>query len=82
MSFFAQHDIKLWPFKVVNVDDHPEVSVEYLGETKRFKPEEISSMVLMKMKQTAEDFLGHPVHDAVVTGTFAVQGSDAIFDFD
>ena len=44
------------------------VEVQYMRETKRFKPEEISSMVLMKMKQTAEDFLGHPVKNAVVTG--------------
>ena len=46
----VQADMKHWPFKVVNDKGKPVIEVEYLGETKRFKPEEISSMVLLKMK--------------------------------
>jgi heat shock protein 1/8 len=47
--------------------DHPVIEVTYRKETKRFTPEEISSMVLIKMKQTAEAFLGKPVDSAVIT---------------
>jgi L1 cell adhesion molecule like protein len=60
-------DAKHWPFKVANVDGKPKLEVEHMGETKRFWPEEISSMVLVKMKETAEEYLGQPVTDAVVT---------------
>jgi len=66
----VQADIKLWPFKVVSdgsKDDKPMIEVLYQGKEKRFHPEEISSMVLTKMKQTAEAFLGQRVRDAVVT---------------
>jgi len=66
----VQADIKLWPFKVVSdgsKDDKPMIEVLYQGKEKRFHPEEISSMVLVKMKQTAEAFLGQRVRDAVVT---------------
>jgi L1 cell adhesion molecule like protein len=63
----VQSDMKHWPFEVVNVNGKPQIQVEYMGETKQFTPEQISSMVLTKMKQTAEDFLGHEVKDAVVT---------------
>jgi len=59
--------MKLWPFKVVSDSDRPVIEVEYMGSTKRFKPEEISAMVLGKMRQTAEDFLGEKVTNAVVT---------------
>jgi len=52
---------------VANSDDKPLIEVKYKGETKRFSPEEISSVVLQKMKQTASDFLGKEVKDAVVT---------------
>jgi heat shock protein 1/8 len=52
---------------VVDVNGKPVIEVEFKGERKRFNPEEISSMVLTKMKETAEDYLGHPVTDAVVT---------------
>ncbi len=45
----------------------PKIQVEYKGETKTFFPEEISSMVLVKMKETAEAFLGKTIKDAVVT---------------
>merc|ERR1719445_2844674 len=60
-------DKKLWPFDVVNKEGKPYVQVQYKGETKQFAPEEISAFVLQKMKQTAENYLGHPVTHAVVT---------------
>merc|ERR1719445_3016043 len=60
-------DKKLWPFDVVNKEGKPYVQVLYKGETKEFAPEEISAFVLQKMKQTAENYLGHPVTHAVVT---------------
>ena len=63
----VQNDIKNWPFKVVNKGDKPYFEVEFKGETKQYAPEEISSMVLGKMKSIAEDYLGHPVTDAVIT---------------
>jgi heat shock protein 1/8 len=64
----VQDDIKHWAFKVVgDSDDKPVIEVKYKGEVKRFSPEEISSMVLLKMKQTASDFLGKEVKDAVIT---------------
>ncbi|KAF8715541.1 hypothetical protein HU200_027199 [Digitaria exilis] len=64
----VQGDIKLWPFKVVaGRDDRPMVTVQHQGEEKQLAPEEISSMVLTKMRETAEVYLGKPVKDAVVT---------------
>ncbi len=57
----------LQPFTVVNDNTKPKVQVEYKCETKTFTPEEISSMVLTKMKETAEAYLGATVKDAVVT---------------
>jgi heat shock 70kDa protein 1/2/6/8 len=63
----VQADMKHWPFKVVDVAGKPVIEVEFKGEKKRFNPEEISAMVLTKMKETAEAFLGHEVRDAVVT---------------
>uniref|UniRef100_A0A1I7Z6U8 Hsp70-like protein n=1 Tax=Steinernema glaseri TaxID=37863 RepID=A0A1I7Z6U8_9BILA len=64
----VQSDMKHWPFKVVaDEGGKPRVQVEYKGETKKFTPEEISSMVLTKMKETAEAFLGSIVKDAVIT---------------
>ena len=64
----VQDDMKHWPFKVVQRDgDKPFIQVQYLGDTKTFAPEEISAMVLLKMKETAEAFLGKPVDSAVVT---------------
>ncbi|KAF6199154.1 hypothetical protein GE061_007179 [Apolygus lucorum] len=62
-----QEDIKHWPFKVINDSTKPKIQVEYKGEVKRFAPEEISSMVLTKMKETAEAYLGSRVKDAVIT---------------
>ncbi|XP_026317056.1 heat shock protein 68-like [Hyposmocoma kahamanoa] len=62
-----QQDIKHWSFKVINDCGKPKIQVEFKGETKRFSPEEISSMVLTKMKETAEAYLGTSVKDAVIT---------------
>merc|ERR1711937_753384 len=59
----TQSDLKHFPFKVVAKDgDRPCIQVEFKGETKDFFPEEISSMVLVKMKEVAESFLGHLLH--------------------
>lgn len=63
----VQSDMKLWPFKVEKQGDKPVIRVNYKGVEKTFLPEEISSMVLTKMKETAESYLGYPVKDAVVT---------------
>merc|ERR1719385_487839 len=59
--------MKHWPFTVVSDGGRPKLKVEYKNEEKTFTPEEISSMVLTKMKETAEAYLGHDVKDAVVT---------------
>lgn len=64
----VQEDMKLWPFKVIRgTGDKPVVEVKFKGETKTFMPEEISSMVLTKMKETAEAYLGTEVKEAVIT---------------
>jgi len=64
----VQDDMKHWPFKVVQkAGDKPYIQVEYKGDAKDFSPEEISAMVLVKMKQTAEAFLGGNVAKAVIT---------------
>ena len=54
----VQSDMKHWPFTVISEGGKPKLQVDYKGETKTFFPEEISSMVLVKMKETAEAFLG------------------------
>ena len=63
----VQRDMKHWPFKVVSDCKKPKLQVDYKCETKTFTPEEISSMILTKMKETAEAYLGQTVTDAVVT---------------
>ena len=63
----VQSDMKHWPFKVISDSGKPKIRVEYKCEDKTFAPEEISSMVLTKMKETAEAYLGKTVTDAVVT---------------
>jgi L1 cell adhesion molecule like protein len=63
----VQADMKHWPFKVISDGGKPKIQVDYKGESKTFFPEEISAMVLVKMKETAEAFLGKTVKDAVVT---------------
>ncbi|KAK8686115.1 hypothetical protein V6N13_125142 [Hibiscus sabdariffa] len=64
----VQRDMTLVPYKIVNKDGKPYIQVKIKdGETKVFSPEEISAMVLTKMKETAEAFLGKKIKDAVVT---------------
>ena len=64
----VQGDIKEWPFKVKSGDaEKPMISVEFHGEQKEFSAEEISSMILVKMKEVAEAYLGKEVKNAVVT---------------
>nr|QIX11771.1 heat shock protein 70 [Liposcelis entomophila]QSV39855.1 heat shock protein 70 cognate [Liposcelis entomophila] len=63
----VQSDMKHWPFTIVSDNSKPKIQVEYKGETKTFFPEEISSMVLTKMKETAEAYLGKTVTNAVIT---------------
>ncbi|XP_052199867.1 heat shock 70 kDa protein [Diospyros lotus] len=64
----VQGDMKLWPFKVVpGPGDKPMIVVTYKGEQKQFSAEEISSMVLTKMREIAEAFLGQTIKNAVVT---------------
>ncbi|PNS20877.1 Heat shock protein sks2 [Sphaceloma murrayae] len=63
----VKKDIESWPFKVTDQGGSPMVQVEYLGETKTFSPQEISSMVLGKMKEVAEVKLGKKVEKAVIT---------------
>lgn len=64
----VQSDAKQWPFRVVSKEgEKPGIQVDYKGETKTFDPEEVSSMVLTKMKETADQFLGKDVKNAVIT---------------
>jgi len=64
----VQKDMKHWPFKVLSAaGGKPKIGVEHKYEEKTFTPEEISAMVLTKMKETAEAYLGSKVTDAVIT---------------
>ncbi|CAD6236011.1 unnamed protein product [Miscanthus lutarioriparius] len=64
----VQSDMKLWPFKVIpGPGDKPMIVVNYKGEEKQFAAEEISSMVLIKMREIAEAYLGSTIKNAVVT---------------
>ena len=63
----VKSDMKHWPFKVIEHCGLPRLKVEYQSEEKVFTPEEISSMVLTKMKETVEAFLDTKIKDAVVT---------------
>lgn len=64
----VQKDIKLWPFKVIlGPLGKPKISIEYKGEERQFYPEEISAMILAKMKQVAEAYLDCTISNAVVT---------------
>jgi len=63
----VQSDMKHWPFTVIDQGGRPKLQVEYKNEDKTFTPEEVSSMVLTKMKETAEAYLGQTLNDAVIT---------------
>jgi len=63
----VQHDIKYFPFKVIEKTSKPHIVLDTPQGEKVFAAEEISSMVLTKMKETAEAYLGKPVTHAVVT---------------
>eukprot|EP00463_Aulacantha_scolymantha_P003998 TRINITY_DN4951_c0_g1_i1.p1 TRINITY_DN4951_c0_g1~~TRINITY_DN4951_c0_g1_i1.p1 ORF type:complete len:221 (-),score=30.39 TRINITY_DN4951_c0_g1_i1:241-903(-) len=63
----VQSDMKHWPFNVIDDSTKPKIRVEYKGEQKTFFPEEISSMVLVKMKETAEAYLGKTITNSVIT---------------
>ncbi|KAL8695819.1 MAG: hypothetical protein Q9224_003134 [Gallowayella concinna] len=63
----VQADMKHFPFKVIEKAGKPVVQVEFKGEDKQFTPEEISAMILTKMRETAESYLGGTVNNAVVT---------------
>lgn len=62
-----EEEMKHFSFNIVNKNNKPIIEVEYKNETKQFTPEEISSMILYKMKEVAESFLGETVTDAVIT---------------
>jgi heat shock protein 1/8 len=63
-----QNDIKNWPFSVVEKEGgKPFIQVQYKGDTKDFRPEELSAMILVKMKETAESFLNQTVTKACIT---------------
>eukprot|EP01010_Urceolus_cornutus_P001005 NODE_151_length_2172_cov_227.210080_g124_i0.p1 GENE.NODE_151_length_2172_cov_227.210080_g124_i0~~NODE_151_length_2172_cov_227.210080_g124_i0.p1 ORF type:complete len:657 (+),score=169.63 NODE_151_length_2172_cov_227.210080_g124_i0:104-2074(+) len=63
----VQSDMKHWPFKVIDRAGKPHIEVEFKKEVKTFTPEEISAMVLVKMKETAEAYLGSKVTNSVIT---------------
>merc|ERR1711991_674690 len=63
----VQSDMKHWPFKVTSQDGTPRIGVSFKGEEKTFSAEEISSMVLTKMKDTASAFTGTEIKDVVIT---------------
>ena len=63
----VQADKKLVPYKIISKDDKPYVEVVLDGKARSFAPEEVSAMILVKMKEIAEAYLGHDVHHAVIT---------------
>lgn len=63
----VQRDRKMWPFEVIDDSGKVKIQVEFKGESRSFFPEEISSMVLIKMKETAEAFLDGQANSAVIT---------------
>lgn len=73
--------MKYWPFKVIDDSSKPKMEVQYKGETKTFYPEEISSMVLTKMKEISEAYLGKVVHLDCNTSGHRKQDPLTVFDF-
>lgn len=67
----VQADIKHFPFRVTNKDDKPAITVEVQGKDRTFSPEEVSSMVLGKMKEIAESYLGKKVDLTISNGYVA-----------
>ena len=64
----VQEDIKLWSFNVTgDSNNKPLINVKYKKEDKQFHPEEISAMVIQRLKETTESFLGHPLKKVVIT---------------
>ena len=63
----VQADMKHWPFKIIEKATKPVIEVEFKGEAKQFTPEEVSAMILVKMRETAEAYLGGTVNNAVIT---------------
>lgn len=70
----VQSDMKHWPFKVINESSKPKVEVEYKGDIKTFYAEEISSMVLTKMKEISEAYLGKVDKSEWITGSLKLGG--------
>ena len=65
----VQKDIKKWPFKVIKdaKSERPIIEVDYLGKKRYFHAEDISAMILSKLKKNAEEYLGKEVRDAIIT---------------
>jgi L1 cell adhesion molecule like protein len=63
----VQADMKYWPFKMINENRRPKIEVEYKNERKHLMPEEVLAMILIRMKNTAEKYLGKNISDAVLT---------------
>lgn len=63
----VQSDMKLFPFTILNKNNKPVFEVSYKNEKKTYLPEEISSMVLSKMKKIAETYTGNEIKSAVIT---------------
>ena len=62
-----QDDMKSLSYTIVNDNNSPKIQVEYKGEEKQFTPEQVSAMILTRLKENAESYLGEKVTDAVIT---------------
>lgn len=81
-SLIQKSKIEYWPFVVVHVNGYPKIEVNYKGKIKRFFPEEIASIILNNIKESAEAYLNQTVTDAVITVPAIFNGSQrqAIID--
>ena len=76
----VQEDMKLWPFKVKDDgNNRPLIEVEYLNKKMGFYPEQISVMVLSRLKTMSEDYLGKEVKNAIITVPAYFNDSPNIF---